>query len=37
MKKVGNYFAIHVWGEGVPIAQIDPKELALAKVIVPKV
>jgi len=25
-----------VWGAGVPIPQIEPKELALAKAIIPK-
>lgn len=36
VKKGENYVAIHVWGAGVPSAQAEPKELALAKVIVPK-
>lgn len=36
VKKGETYVAIHVWGAGVPIPQIAPKELALAKVIVPK-
>ena len=36
IKKGENYVAIHVWGAGVPSAQAEPKELALAKVIVPK-
>lgn len=36
VKKGENYVAIHVWGAGVPIPQIEPKELALAKAIVPK-
>ena len=35
VKKGGTYVAVRVWG-GVPIPQIAPKELALAKVIVPK-
>jgi hypothetical protein len=29
-------FAVHVWGAGVPIPQLEPKELALAKLIVSK-
>lgn len=36
VKKGENYVAIHVWGAGVAIPQMEPKELALAKVIVPK-
>ena len=36
VKKGDTYVAVHVWGGGVPIPQIAPKELALAKVIVPK-
>ena len=36
VKKGENYVAIHVWGAGVPIPQIEPKELALAKAIIPK-
>jgi hypothetical protein len=36
VKKGDTYIAIHVWGAGVAIPQIAPKELALAKVIVPK-
>jgi len=36
VKKGETYVAIHVWGAGVPIPQIAPKELALAKLIVPK-
>lgn len=35
VKKGAAYVAVHVWG-GVPIPQIAPKELALAKLIVPK-
>ena len=29
-------FAVHVWGGGVPASQTEPKELALAKLIVTK-
>jgi hypothetical protein len=36
VKKGENYVAIHVWGAGVPIPQIEPNELALAKAIIPK-
>lgn len=36
VKKGDTYVAVHVWGGGVPIPQIAPKELALAKLIVPK-
>ena len=36
VKKGGSYVAIHVWGAGVPIPQIEPKELALAKSVLPK-
>lgn len=36
LKKGGTYVAVHVWGAGVPIAEIAPKELAIAKVIAPK-
>lgn len=36
IKKGGAYVAVHVWGAGVPISEIAPKELAIAKVIVPK-
>ena len=37
VKKRATYFAIHVWGAGVPIPQIEPKSMALAKAILPKV
>lgn len=37
VRKGENYFAVHVWGAGVPIPQIEPKALALAKAILPKV
>lgn len=37
VKKGETYFAVHVWGAGVPLPQIEPKELALAKAILPKV
>jgi len=37
VKKGETYFAIHVWGAGVPIPQIEPKSMALAKAILPKV
>jgi len=37
VKKGESYFTFHVWGAGVPVPQIEPKALALAKAIVPKV
>lgn len=36
VKKGESYVAVHVWGAGVPIPQLEPKELALAKAILPK-
>ena len=36
VKKGSGAFAVHVWGGGVPAAQTEPKELALAKLIVQK-
>ena len=36
VKKGDAAFAVHVWGAGVPSAQSEPKELALAKRIVTK-
>jgi len=35
-KKGDAAFAVHVWGAGVPIPQLEPKELALAKIIITK-
>jgi hypothetical protein len=35
-KKGESYVAIHVWGDGVPLPELEPKELAIAKAIVPK-
>ena len=36
VKKGSRAFAVHVWGGGMPGAQAEPKELALAKIVVPK-
>lgn|SRR5512146_3454472 len=36
VRKGEGAFAVHVWGAGVPIPQLEPKELALAKLIVTK-
>ena len=36
VKKGNAAFAVHVWGAGVPASQAEPKELALAKLIVTK-
>jgi hypothetical protein len=36
VKKGDAAFAVHVWGGGMPAAQAEPKELALAKLIVSK-
>ena len=36
VKKGASAFAVRVWGGGVPAAQAEPKELALAKLIAPK-
>jgi hypothetical protein len=36
VKKGDAAFAVHVWGAGVPAAQTEPEELALAKLIVTK-
>lgn len=36
VKKGDGAFAVHVWGAGVPAAETEPKELALAKLIVQK-
>ena len=36
VKKGDAAFAVHVWGAGMPAAQAEPKELALAKLIVKK-
>ena len=36
VKKGDRAFAVHVWGGGMPGSQAEPKELALAKNVVPK-
>lgn len=36
VRKGDEGFAVHVWGSGVPLAQFEAKELALAKLIAPK-